>query len=474
MTQLYETIEADTLFEAQQIAKEKYGNSYAETKHETINQNMFLGFGKKERIRLTIKRNPASQPVQGSTFSYITPEPELTISDLAKETPASYSAPINPIINKKAPAKATSFQVKDRETGSIRGILENNDEPLHNNENSCNCTADVLNLINKLNKIKDGREREAEVCKDVKINSITNKKMDEMMHQMDALLTCLKQTNLSTNDYLNSHSCLPRGLAYLEKELLKEETPQEIIDILFNDLRVSCEDFVLENTEATFKALHDILKNKINISSQFTIKKQNSPQVIVLMGPTGVGKTTTLAKLAARYCLNANKPIKSSILNIDFYRLGASAQLSTYASIFDIPLEDITSIASLDYYLDMHKNDDLIIVDTAGRSQYATEDLKELKNYLDKIPNATKYLTISSTSKYSDMKDIISSFSKVGFDNIILTKTDETKTIGPAVGMLLKTNSPIAYITHGQQVPEDYRIADFKFFEEKLFSTNGQ
>ena len=248
------------------------------------------------------------------------------------------------------------------------------------------------------------------------------------------------------------------------------ETPNEIIESLLKDLRFSCKEEELKNSRATLKALHDLLKSKIKISSKYTIKKSGSPQIIVLMGPTGVGKTTTLAKLAARFCFNPNQPIKSTILNIDFYKLGASAQLSTYASIFGIPLEDITSVASLDYCLNKHKDDDLIIVDTAGRSQYATDDLRELKTYLDRLPSATKYLTISSTSKYCDMKDIIASFSQVGFDHIILTKTDETRTIGPAVGMLLNSKKPIAYITHGQQVPEDYKVADFKFFKDKLFN----
>ena len=86
-----------------------------------------------------------------------------------------------------------------------------------------------------------------------------------------------------------------------------------------------------------------------------------------------------------------------------------------------------------------------------------------------RLRSATKYLTVSSTSKYSDLKEIVNSFGHIGFDHIILTKTDETKTIGPAIGMLLKTNKSLAYITHGQMVPEDYSIADFGFFEEKIF-----
>ena len=79
---------------------------------------------------------------------------------------------------------------------------------------------------------------------------------------------------------------------------------------------------------------------------------------------------------------------------------------------------------------------------------------------------------LSSTSKYSDLKEIISSFERIGFDHIILTKTDETKTLGPAVGILMKSKKSLAYITNGQQVPEDYRKADFSFFEEKIFNTN--
>jgi flagellar biosynthesis protein FlhF len=258
-------------------------------------------------------------------------------------------------------------------------------------------------------------------------------------------------------------------LSEIEKELQEIETPQEIIKEIFKSLKQSCDNRILCESKASFSALHNLMKKRLMISSGYEIKKTANPQVIILMGPTGVGKTTTIAKLAAQFCLNPEKQIKVCFFNIDFYKLGAKEQLQKYADIFRIALEDITTIESLDKCLAKHQNDDLIIVDTAGRSQYAYQDLDELKSYLNRIPNATRYLTMSSTSKYSDLKEIVSSFGHIGFDHIILTKTDETKTIGPAMGILLKANKSLAYITNGQQVPEDYSPADFGFFEEKLF-----
>ena len=479
MTDLYETIVADTPLEAIFIAKEKYGKNYQLIKSEKIKEKTLMGILEKERAKITIKplnnhiknlftnKGPLSLETSQNESSNI-----FNNSSVLKETQSTYeprmaSVPVNVAKNnyRKAQSKLRygisglhDIQEENIETKSEK-------KPNNIEDFDLNCKL----VLDSIDDVKKGRERAKSISGDIKGNSINSRRLEEIQEKLDLLTATIKNLTENSNNFLCENQ-LPQGLSDLEKELQDIETPQEIIKEIFKDLRKSCDKQTLCESKATFCALHKLIKERLAISSSFEIKKSSKPQVIVLMGPTGVGKTTTIAKLAANFCFNPEKPIKACFLNIDFYKLGAKEQLQKYADIFSIPLEDITSIASLDYCLNMHKDDDLIIVDTAGRSQYAYKDIEELKSYLNRIPNATKYLTVSSTSKYSDLKEIVNSFAHIGFDHIILTKTDETKTIGPAVGMLLKSNKSLAYITHGQSVPDDYRIAGFDFFEEKLFN----
>ncbi len=475
MTNIYESVIADTSYEAQQIAKEKFGDNFEIVNEERFKDSICFGFGKQERVKITVKvnSNQPKKPFFGCKDNYLFPTPNNRIqanNNYLQESQQPYEPKqltVPPITAKGTYSRIKQGGLRSHVDG-IHGLQEGDDEPQPQKLSAKSEASEVENMLNYLKDMRKIRTNQNHIGSEIKSNRVTSQKLEDIQNQLDILTSTL--TNLAQNSSLFLHeNQMPQGLCDLEKGLLNIETPQEIIKELFRELRMNCDKETLCESKSSLCALHRLIKERLSISSQYEIKKSSKPQVIVLMGPTGVGKTTTIAKLAAKYCFNPSKPIKACFINIDFYKLGAKAQLQKYAEIFNIPLEDITSVASLDYCLKQHKDDDLIIVDTAGRSQYAFQDLKELKLYLDRIPNATKYLTVSSTSKYSDLKEIINSFGQVGFDQIILTKTDETKTIGPAVGMLLKTNKSLAYITHGQSVPEDYRIASFDFFEERIF-----
>ena len=475
MTNLYESVIADTSYEAECIAREKYGDNIEIVNTETVKDSFYFGLGKQERVKITIKvnNNQPNNNYLGSKDGYQLPiasNRSQMMNNSLRETQKPYNP--RPITVPTNTAKGSYSRVKQgglrNHVDGLHDIQEGDDEPQPSKLSSKTNSYDVEGMLEYIKGIQKNRNKENDIGREFKSNRVTSQKLEEIQNQLDILTSTLTSLTQSSSMFLCENQ-LPQGLRDIEKELINIETPQEIIKELFRELRMNYDKETLCESKATLCALHNLVKERLAISSKFEIKKSSRPQVIVLMGPTGVGKTTTIAKLAAKYCFNPQKPIKACFLNIDFYKLGAKAQLQKYAEIFGIPLEDITSIASLDFCLAQHQNDDLIIVDTAGRSQYAYKDLEELKQYLSRIPNATKYLTVSSTSKYSDLKEIINSFGQVGFDHIILTKTDETKTIGPAVGMLLKTKKSLAYITHGQSVPEDYRIASFDFFEEKMF-----
>jgi len=178
---------------------------------------------------------------------------------------------------------------------------------------------------------------------------------------------------------------------------------------------------------------------------------------IALVGPTGVGKTTTAAKLAARFALqHGNRSV--ALVTIDDYRVAAYEQLRTYARILDIPVKTAESRDELDEVLNDLVDRRLILIDTAGMSQH-DRALIQQRSMLADMPDLKTILLVSATTRTSGIEDIIRSFSMFDPDAAIVTKTDEATSLGGALSVLIRHGLPIAFYSDGQQVPEDIHIA---------------
>ncbi len=185
--------------------------------------------------------------------------------------------------------------------------------------------------------------------------------------------------------------------------------------------------------------------------------RKNSPRIIALVGPTGVGKTTTTAKLAAMYALNRGN--KVALITMDIFRVGAVEQLKTYSRIMGIPLEVASTPKELEMAVEKHAACDLIFIDTAGRSHKDKEKLDEMKNFLEnKIP-VEVYLCLSATTKDRELEEILNRFRIFQVSKVVFTKIDESESLGNMVNLLMKDNLQIAYFTTGQRVPEDIEVA---------------
>lgn len=180
-------------------------------------------------------------------------------------------------------------------------------------------------------------------------------------------------------------------------------------------------------------------------------------RIHAFIGPTGVGKTTTIAKIAAMYSLNQKK--KVGLITIDTYRIGAVEQLKIYADILELPLEVVNSMEDIQRALNNLKDCDIILVDTTGRSIKNIMQLSELKLYLGKLKPDMVYLVVSMTTKYNDLIQILNGFSTMDYNSVILTKLDETSTYGSVLNVACNTEVPISYITVGQNVPDDIEVA---------------
>ncbi len=202
--------------------------------------------------------------------------------------------------------------------------------------------------------------------------------------------------------------------------------------------------------------LTETLGRLIKFAGTLKLKK-GSPRIIALVGPTGVGKTTTTAKLAAMYALNRGH--KVALITMDIFRVGAVEQLKTYSRIMGVPLEVASTPKELEKAVEKHAACDLIIIDTAGRSHKDKDKLDEMKNYLEnKIP-VEVYLCLSATTKDRELEEILSRFRIFQVSKVVFTKIDESESFGNMVNLLMKGNLQVAYFSTGQRVPEDIEIA---------------
>jgi flagellar biosynthesis protein FlhF len=174
---------------------------------------------------------------------------------------------------------------------------------------------------------------------------------------------------------------------------------------------------------------------------------------ISFIGPTGVGKTTTIAKVAANYLINCGK--KVALATIDNYRIAAVEQLKIYGQIMNIPVETANSPQRLKNIFDRHQDKDLILVDTAGRSPKDELSLQELAGFLDPALQIENHLVLSATSRENELYSVIKKFEKIELHGLVFTKLDECDLLGSILNVHLRAGYPMSFLTNGQKVPED-------------------
>lgn len=186
---------------------------------------------------------------------------------------------------------------------------------------------------------------------------------------------------------------------------------------------------------------------------------EKKPKVVFFIGPTGVGKTTTIAKVASKFKLDAGK--KVALLSADTYRIAASEQLKTYANILDTPFSIVYAPEELNQAIAQLADYDLILVDTAGFSHKNMEqkdDIKKLVNSLDKKYEKEVFLVVSATAKYKDLVNIADVYHDIADYKLIFTKLDETSAYGNLLNIRLYSGADLSYTTNGQNVPDDIEL----------------
>lgn len=255
-----------------------------------------------------------------------------------------------------------------------------------------------------------------------------------------------------------------------KKEEEKNPEQDKFIRLLYNKMLDNEMDekyvnSILEDASKTKKADLPFDYLLANIYQKMVLKfgrsegitpSEEGPRIVLFIGPTGVGKTTTIAKLAGRYCVEEKK--KVALLTADTYRIAAAEQLRTYANILETPFRIIYTPEELQAAVDDYWDCDYIFIDTAGRSHQNTDQLEKMKEMVAALKGPESYqvfLVLSATTKYRDLQKIADCYGKIADFELIFTKLDETEAVGNLLNMKLYTDAPIAYVTCGQNVPDD-------------------
>ncbi len=189
------------------------------------------------------------------------------------------------------------------------------------------------------------------------------------------------------------------------------------------------------------------------------------PKVIIIVGPTGVGKTTTIAKLAAIYGLENRDSPQVRLVTIDNYKIAARKQIETYADIMQIPVSFPESKEDLEKIIKLYQDVNVILIDTIGKSPYDYDKLAEMQSILGACGSKSEvHLAVSATTKSVDIQDIMHQFEPFKYKAVIITKIDETSRVGNVISAVIKNNKKISYITDGQMVPQDIEHATVSRF----------
>ena len=256
-----------------------------------------------------------------------------------------------------------------------------------------------------------------------------------------------------------SHSRLPDELkpllTHLEKQGLSVSLTTQIGEEIYNRMKAEKKDFTQEEqsliaTQFLDREIGNLPFGGISFDKKF----------INVLGPTGVGKTTTIAKIAARALLENKKKI--GFITTDTYRIAAIEQLRTYANLLQAPVEVAYNSQDFEKAINKLADRDLIFIDTAGRNYKEVKFVEDLTRLIDFSLDMESFLVLSMTSKEQDMKIIIEQFNQFAVEKFIFTKMDETSSIGPLFNLMKDYGIGTAYYTDGQEVPEDITEADSK------------
>ena len=287
-----------------------------------------------------------------------------------------------------------------------------------------------------------------------------------LTQEMAALKSSVSQ--LVKEQRMSQAPSVPEDLFDYYLQMVQSQVAGEVASDILKTLRNSLRPDQLKNPQLVKERITEQLEKMIPVSGGIVRKKTEGPHVVALIGPTGVGKTTTVAKLAANLKLREHHTV--GLITIDTFRIAAVDQLRKYAEILDIPLKVVSSPEELRVAIDSMSDRHFVLVDTAGRSPTDTLKLQELRNFISAAAPDEVHLVLSSTSSQECIESAIARFSAVRVDNILFTKLDEAVHVGMVLNVARKVNKSLSYITTGQDVPDDIEVGKSRKLAQLILS----
>jgi flagellar biosynthesis protein FlhF len=391
----------------------------------------------KSRPRRSLHAEPERQPATGGNFDVLSkaaPLPHTVLSQYktngtetgVRMAEAPIAAPdFQPLIPDKPTAPPKAARVLTTETieeATQANVAAKEDEQV--NPNGVNDVQSVVQPVMIASNPEDAEKIQ---------------KLEAELAQMKTLLT-----QVMSKDQ-------PQDEVSLQEALRRQEVDEDILKDMA--AKTAAGDMLMDSLDKRApEVVAGYLEGKMNFAEGIKLNK-HGVRIVALIGATGVGKTTTLAKIAARFVLEKN--IRAALITADTYRISAVEQLKTYSDIIGLPLEIVYSPDELKVAIHKHRDKDLILIDTAGRSQHNEYQMKELQDFLAVDSRIEKHLVMSATTKNRDVEDILQKFSVCEPGRVIFTKTDETSSLGMIVNLLADKDISLSFMTNGQSVPDD-------------------
>lgn len=318
-----------------------------------------------------------------------------------------------------------------------------------------------------LQQLKKQSENDASVQRQVSSSSALEERLDSLQSLLEDRISAEKKNQEDGMGGANDQ--VQEGFSFV-KMLYQTLLDNEVDEKYANQILDELEKISNKGNNIDYILSHIYQKLVLKFGQPRPIEFQGSkPTVAFFVGPTGVGKTTTIAKVASRYKVDEGK--KVAFLTADTYRIAAAEQLRTYANILDMPLTIVYSAEEIKEAVGKLSDYDLILVDTAGFSHKNAAQCEEVKKLIGGVTNGYKtevYLVLSATTKYRDLQDICNIYQAFADYRLIFTKLDETSCYGNLLNIHLYSGADLSYATYGQNVPDDIEVFDTQKIVKKL------